>query len=121
MVSNVPGPQIPMYMNGAKLTHQYGLAPLANGMGLFIATPSYNDTISFGVTSDRQIMPDIEFFVECIKKSFEELKVAKPDLPAKKAPVKKRSVQKPPPPLSDGSNYRRVSKASRKAKPAKKK
>ena len=45
---------MPMYMNGAKLTHQYGMAPLGNGMGLFIATPSYNGTMSFAVTTRQK-------------------------------------------------------------------
>ncbi len=88
-ISNVPGPQQPLYMNGAKITHQYGLAPLANNMGLFIATPSYNGRISFCITSERSIMPDIAFFRECIEGSVQELLAAQP-LPAEKShPIKK--------------------------------
>ena len=75
-VSNVPGPQVPMYMNGALQIGNFGMAPLNNGMGLFIATPSYNGTMSFGVTSTREIMPDIAFFIECLKNAFDELKRA---------------------------------------------
>jgi len=113
-ISNVPGPQIPLYMNGAKCTHQYGLAPLGNGMGLFVATPSYNGQMSFNVTSDRKIMPDIEFFIECIKKAFDELRVAKANRTVKKAPAKAKTVEKAAKPGPLGSNYRRVSKTSRK-------
>ncbi|MFC1690339.1 wax ester/triacylglycerol synthase family O-acyltransferase [Pseudomonadota bacterium] len=72
-ISNVPGPQAPLYMNGARLVHTYGLAPLADGMGLFIATPSYNGEMSFSIISAREIMPDIEFFRECLEQSFDEL------------------------------------------------
>jgi hypothetical protein len=72
-ISNVPGPQVDMYMNGARLVCNYAMAPLSNGMGLFIATPSYNGEMSFGVTSTRDIMPDIAFFVECLEASFREL------------------------------------------------
>lgn len=72
-VSNVPGPQQALYMNGAKLLHTFGMAPLADGMGLFIATPSYNGEMTFSIISSREIMPDIEFFRECIDASFEEL------------------------------------------------
>lgn len=72
-ISNVPGPQIPLYMNGARLTHQFGLGPLANNMGLFIAALSYNGTISFSVTSERKIMPDVDFFRRCIEEAFGEL------------------------------------------------
>ncbi len=72
-ISNVPGPQTTLYMNGAKILHSYAMAPLANGMGLFIATPSYNGQISFSVTSTREILPDIEFFIQCLRDSFDEL------------------------------------------------
>ncbi|WP_306250815.1 wax ester/triacylglycerol synthase family O-acyltransferase [Parvularcula sp. IMCC14364] len=75
-ISNVPGPQLPLYFCGAKLVTGYGLAPLANGMGLFISTPSYNGEITFGVTSSREIMPDVAFFIECLEKSFQELLAA---------------------------------------------
>ena len=72
-ISNVPGPQIPLYMTGARLTHQFGLGPLANNMGLFIAALSYNGAISFSVTSDRRIMPDIDLFRRCLEDAFREL------------------------------------------------
>lgn len=72
-ISNVPGPQTTLYMNGAKILHSYAMAPLANGMGLFIATPSYNGQISFSVTSTREILPDIEFFMQCLRESLDEL------------------------------------------------
>jgi diacylglycerol O-acyltransferase len=72
-ISNVPGPQQPLYMNGAKLLHTFGMAPLADGMGLFIATPSYNGEMTFSIISAREIMPDIEYFRECLDASFEEL------------------------------------------------
>jgi len=72
-ISNVPGPQQALYMNGAKLLHTFGMAPLADGMGLFIATPSYNGEMTFSIISAREIMPDIEFFRECLDASFDEL------------------------------------------------
>ncbi|MDH3620401.1 MAG: wax ester/triacylglycerol synthase family O-acyltransferase [Gammaproteobacteria bacterium] len=75
-VSNVPGPQVPMYMNGAEQIATYGIAPLVDGMGLFIATPSYNGKITFNVTSTRETLPDISFFVECIDASLAALKKA---------------------------------------------
>jgi len=88
-ISNVPGPQVPLYMNGARQVGAYGLAPLVNGMGLFIATPSYNGEITFNVTSTREIMPDIDFFVDCIGESLKELKDA--SRPKKKKPRKSKA------------------------------
>lgn len=113
MVSNVPGPQMQLFMNGAKLTHQYGLAPLAHGMGLFIATPSYNGKISFNIISDRKMMPDVEFFRECLQRAFNELRDAKPST-AKRQAVKTVVVSKKPMTSNDGSvMYRRVAKRPR--------
>jgi diacylglycerol O-acyltransferase len=90
-ISNVPGPQIPLYMAGAKITHQYAMAPLAHNMGLFIATPSYDGKITFNITSERRIMPDIAFFRECIEASFRELAEAQPRLAKSPAGGKKQS------------------------------
>lgn len=78
-ISNVPGPQVPLFMAGAKATNQYALAPLSHNMGLFIAAPSYDGRITFNITSERKIMPDVAFFRECIEAAFDELlKLAKP-------------------------------------------
>ena len=75
-ISNVPGPQKTLYMNGAKMLHTFGMAPLADGMGLFIATPSYNGEMSFNIISDREMLPDIEFFRECLEAACAELLAA---------------------------------------------
>jgi WS/DGAT/MGAT family acyltransferase len=96
-VSNVPGPQEPQYMNGARVWGSFGLAPLSDGMGLFIATPSYDGKISFNVTSTREILPDIRFFVECLEQSLAELvaagKTAGLKRPAAKTRGKKRTAK----------------------------
>lgn len=82
-ISNVPGAQVPLYLAGAQLVTQHGMAPLANNMGLFVATPSYNGRIAFSIVSERAVMPDIAFFRQCIDESFADLMAAvpKPDKP----------------------------------------
>lgn len=90
-ISNVPGPQVPLYMNGAQQVGHYGMAPLANGMGLFIATPSYNGRVSFNVTSTREILPDIQFFMRCLERSLTDFRRA---LTPKKAKKKKATSKK---------------------------
>lgn len=92
-ISNVPGPQVPVYMNGAKLVNQMGLGPLADRMGLFIAVTSYNGRITFSATSCRRTMPDVDFFMQCIHDSFDELKSAATASP-KKSKVAKRKITK---------------------------
>ena len=91
-ISNVPGPQVPMYMNGARQIATYGIAPLVDGMGLFIATPSYDGKVTFNVTSTRETLPDINFFVECIEASLAEL--LKATSPKKTTAVKPKARKK---------------------------
>ena len=95
-ISNVPGAQVPLYLAGARLVQQHGMAPLANNMGLFIATPSYNGRIAFSIISERAIMPDIAFFRTCIDESFADLMAAdpKPEKP-KAATAKPKAAAKP--------------------------
>ncbi len=95
-ISNVPGPQVPLYMNGARQVGSYGLAPLANGMGLFIATPSYNGEITFNVTSTRETMPDIRFFIDCLEESMAEFLRACRPVRSPAARKQPRAVQREP-------------------------
>ncbi len=93
-VSNVPGPQEQLYMNGARQAGSYGMAPLGDGMGLFIATPSYNGKMSFNVISTREILPDIRFFVECLEGALAELKSAAGPAPKRGAGRRKSAPRK---------------------------
>jgi len=103
VVTNVPGPQIPIYMCGAKGLMWLGAGVLMDGMGLFITINSYNGNLSIAFISDRAMMPDPEFFTECIRESFHELERAVITPPAavkrkivrkriRKAPVKKQKL-----------------------------
>ena len=94
-ISNVPGAQVPLYLAGAQLVQQHGMAPLANNMGLFVATPSYNGRIAFSIVSERAVMPDIAFFRECIEDSFADLMAAVPKSEkAKAATAEPKAVPK---------------------------
>lgn len=76
VISNVPGPQVPLYFTGAKMVATYGLGLPMEGIGLFLAVVSYNGAISVCVTSCRDQMPDPAFFAECIEASFRDLREA---------------------------------------------
>lgn len=104
-ISNVPGPQVPMFMNGARQIATYAIAPLVDGMGLFIATPSYDGKITFNVTSTRETLPDIHFLIECIEASLAQMldavarpraskKVARKETARKKSTARKTSGKK---------------------------
>ncbi len=50
-ITNIPGPQSPLYMNGARLVHQIGTAPLFDGIGLVLVAISYDGKVNISVTS----------------------------------------------------------------------
>ena len=96
VVTNVPGPMEPMYFTGAQLVKSFGMGILAEGQGLFHIVSSYNGNVILTFLADREIMPDPEFYRECIEKSFADLMKATPTktAKAKKAPAKKKAAKK---------------------------
>ena len=72
--SNLPGPPVPVYMCGAELVWGIGLGPMMPAMGLFITGTSTLDKFVFGVTACREMVPDPEFFQQCIYASYDECK-----------------------------------------------
>jgi len=76
VITNVPGPQIPLYFSGAKMVALYGMGPIMDGMGIIHPVFSYAGRISIAVTADREQMPDPERYAECLQASFDELQEA---------------------------------------------
>lgn len=76
VITNIPGPQVPLYMTGARLVTQFGTGPILDGMGLIMPVFSYGGQITISLTSCREMVPDPAFFADCIQESFEELKAA---------------------------------------------
>ena len=74
LVTNVPGPSEPLYLAGARLDWTTGMGPLADGVGLAHAAGSYLNDFLCQVTADRDQLPDIEFYMECLNDSIDELK-----------------------------------------------
>lgn len=73
VVTNVPGPQIPLYSMGRQMTEVYPVVPLIDNTGIGIALLSYNGTIGFGLNADFDTIPDIGVLAEGIEKSLAEL------------------------------------------------
>jgi len=76
VVSNVPGPRVPMYIAGARLLAQYPIMPIGETMGLSIAATSLAGTMAFGITADWDTLPDAQFLAEAIDDSLAELRKA---------------------------------------------
>jgi WS/DGAT/MGAT family acyltransferase len=73
VITNVPGPRIPMYLLGAKLREAYPHVPLVDHMGLAIALLSCEGRLHWGINADYDLVPDLPEFVAALQDSFAEL------------------------------------------------
>jgi WS/DGAT/MGAT family acyltransferase len=85
VITNVPGPGIPVYLAGKKLLVNMGTAPIFDGMGLILPVLSYNGTLSISPTSSANLMPDLDVFTRYIRESANELEVAAEEMIKNKA------------------------------------
>jgi WS/DGAT/MGAT family acyltransferase len=76
VVSNVPGPRIPLYAGGAEMLHYYPFAPVVDGLGLNISLFSYDGQIEFGLNACRDLVPDVWELCTMLHESFDELRAA---------------------------------------------
>ena len=63
-ITNVPGPQVPLYSLGSKMETMIGLGPITDGMGLIMPISSYCGQLVIGFTSCREMIPDADFFYD---------------------------------------------------------
>jgi diacylglycerol O-acyltransferase len=73
VVSNVPGPQFPLYAAGAPMKASYPVVPLSAGQALAVGVTSYNGQVSFGLNADRTAMPDLAVLAQCLLDALDEL------------------------------------------------
>ena len=76
VVTNVPGPQFPLYMLCRKLEAMYPMVPLAENQALGIAIMSYNGQLNFGLNADYDAVADLEVLADELRASIEELVAA---------------------------------------------
>tara|TARA_R110002072_G_scaffold127330_1_gene264588 strand:- start:12970 stop:14442 length:1473 start_codon:yes stop_codon:yes gene_type:complete len=90
VITNVPGPPIPLYNTGAKMVANFGTGPVQDGLGLFHVIGSYCGQFVVSATCCRAIMPDPDFYRQCLQDSFDELlaATAKPKAVKKSKPKK---------------------------------
>jgi len=73
VISNVPGPNVPLYSAGARLRHYYPVSALIDGQGLNITVQSYDGNLDFGFLGCRDLVPDIWVLTDLIHESMQEL------------------------------------------------
>lgn len=91
VVTNVPGPQFPLYLLGRQLEEAHPMVPLAEKQGLGIAVMSYNGKLDFGLNADWDALPDVDLFAEDLRSALKDLRKAarsRTKRPAKRASAK---------------------------------
>ncbi|MFE0024614.1 wax ester/triacylglycerol synthase family O-acyltransferase [Amycolatopsis sp. NPDC059021] len=76
MVTNSPGPQVPMYAGEARMVEMFPVMPLMRNQALAIGVSSYHGGVYFGLNGDRKAVSDVELVAGMIEESLEELKGA---------------------------------------------
>jgi len=80
-ITNVPGPQVPLYLQGARLIRQFNFAPLFDGMALVIVAVSYEGTLTLNLTLAPDVVADGETFEELAFTSLSAIEAAAAQLP----------------------------------------
>ena len=74
VVTNVPGPQFPLYAAGARLLATYPVVPLAKGQAVSVGLTSYDGGVFYGLNADRDAMTDVDVLAHCLCDSLAELR-----------------------------------------------
>ncbi|MEH6570423.1 MAG: wax ester/triacylglycerol synthase family O-acyltransferase [Halioglobus sp.] len=91
IITNVPGPRQPLYFCGARMNGIYGMAPLAHTLGLVISQMSYNGKMFFGITADRDSIPDPDLLVQFLNENFAQYQSLLSDASKAKKKVKRKA------------------------------
>jgi diacylglycerol O-acyltransferase / wax synthase len=78
VVSNIPGPPLPLYMRGCRLEEAYPVVPLADNHGVAIGMTSVAGEACFGIYADAQTVPDADLLAAAIAESVDELATPAP-------------------------------------------
>ncbi len=106
VVSNVPGPNFKLYLDGAELVATYPLGPISEGAGLNVTVLSYMDNVDFGFLAGAELIPDVWDLADDIEAAMAELLAAAQATGNGEAPTSPAKPAKP------------AAKAARPAKPA---
>ena len=98
MITNVIVKHSPLYLAGARLIRVLATGPIIDQSGIFHTVFSFDGVLSIGFTACREMLPDPQFYTECIQASFDDLKKAaaeKKKVTGKKAAKKKAGKARP--------------------------
>jgi diacylglycerol O-acyltransferase / wax synthase len=91
LITNVPGPQLPLYAAGARMVASYPLLPLSAAHLLTIGLTSYDGDVFVGLTGDRYAIRDLDVLAQCLEDAVQELLDATADAASLRQPTRKAS------------------------------
>jgi WS/DGAT/MGAT family acyltransferase len=74
VISNVPGPPVPLYMAGARMLSNYPSSIVVHGLALNITVQSYDQSLDFGLMADAAAMPDVRELADALRVAFDDLR-----------------------------------------------
>ncbi len=112
IVSNVPGPPIPLYTAGARIECMYPISIITPGMGLNFTVLSYVDRVDFGITVDPELVPDPWHIADGIPPALDELSRAVDASGQREAGKARRSMPKTPAAKEKKASSRKTTSSS---------
>jgi len=74
VISNVPGPPVPLYMAGARMLSNHPSSIVVHGLALNITVQSYDQTLDFGLMADARALPDVRALADALHVAFDDLR-----------------------------------------------
>jgi diacylglycerol O-acyltransferase len=96
VITNVPGPQFPMYLAGAEMLETYPVPPLLSGFSLSVGVTSYDGAVYYGISADRDALPDIDVLGQCVREALDELVDSASESRLRAPRGRKRTTLSPP-------------------------
>jgi diacylglycerol O-acyltransferase / wax synthase len=110
-ISNVPGPQVPLYLAGARMVTFHPLSIVMHGLALNITIQTYAGRVDFGIVADKTAVPHLHDLADALEAAFEEaieLFAAAPDAPSAAKPARKKRASPAKPKAKARSVARRI-------------
>jgi hypothetical protein len=74
VISNVPGPAVPLYLAGARMLTNYPCSIVVHGVALNITVQSYDQSLDFGLMADAQAMPELRELADAIRVALDDIR-----------------------------------------------
>ncbi len=104
VITNVPGPQVPVYAAGVRMSEVYPILPLGPSQAMTVGLTSYDGGVYYGVNSDWDAVRDVELFSELLEESLAELLAAAEESPSGARAVRRRGSRADLIPQGPGSS-----------------